>query len=839
MWLLEGDGRVLQGKKLWLRPGKKYLFGRTVSEPGQTAISDKTISRKHVTITVDNVSDGGALQPTTRSTLTIEDLKTKIGTTVNGVQIKGSKYVATEQENEIQMGHCSKLFRITWFSAVFTFSFTSKDLRADPVSKLQGDLEQLDIKILTEYDIHCTTHVVAKKRNTAKGLQALINGKYIITEPFICDVINAAASSEDGEASPLEMDFEGSWPNAIKYVPPSGEEPIERLATMFAPDPARENIFEGYTFVFYDQKQFDALLAAITNGKGKASVHPVTPNETEIEDFIRCVKSIAGEKGLGSFEDGSEDKGVVVVRYIPKQGDDVGWYQDFTSKIALRLDHRPIDQRDFLDAIVMKDASVLRRPLEVELDLTPAPASQPAVGRRRGARSQRPTPMDVDEPAAVAAPAPQTEPAVQTDASASAPTIRTRRARRGAGASRFKGFDEDDHVVIEETPPDSISESQGLFVSQNPEPEPQPQPEPEPAPTTTARARRSQRKRPASPSLAPETQILTQDNIMDGIAPTAAAVKRRRIKRGDPPMAPKEPTNSPQQDNTRKEKEVRVKKEIDVLEVARQNLEVAKARAAKEKQDMAQAFEGVDLAEIRKLAIVEEVAVRKPVRRALQGDDGPDTEEDGRWDARWNGRRNFKAFRKQGDENPRRQRPRTIVTVEEVRLKAFGIGDDYFLEEEEPAVSKVEQPRVTSQSSGGKSQLKAAAATQKRRGKQVVAADSDDSMLEDSAGEEGEPAPLHRTRVAKQAQKAQSQRAEASQRSQSTSQRTTLPAPASTTSATGSRRIGLGSRTRTGTKRSAPEIPSVASKRQKRVDTIPGSDGEDESGDELGFRFRR
>jgi len=30
MWLLESD--IFDGRKLWLRPGKRYLFGRTASE---------------------------------------------------------------------------------------------------------------------------------------------------------------------------------------------------------------------------------------------------------------------------------------------------------------------------------------------------------------------------------------------------------------------------------------------------------------------------------------------------------------------------------------------------------------------------------------------------------------------------------------------------------------------------------------------------------------------------------------------------------------------------------------------------------------------------------------
>lgn len=74
MWILETDGDVFQGpvlphfketfptnnvtgKRLWLRPGKRFLFGRTRTEgvAGEFAISDKTISRSHLLVEVSSV----------------------------------------------------------------------------------------------------------------------------------------------------------------------------------------------------------------------------------------------------------------------------------------------------------------------------------------------------------------------------------------------------------------------------------------------------------------------------------------------------------------------------------------------------------------------------------------------------------------------------------------------------------------------------------------------------------------------------------------------------------------------------------------------------------------
>jgi nucleoid DNA-binding protein len=78
---------------------------------GQLAISHSTISRKHLTITIDTVSDGFAQHLNSRSKLSIEDLGTKMGTIVNGQKIRGGKYVAAGADVEVTMGKCPSKFR--------------------------------------------------------------------------------------------------------------------------------------------------------------------------------------------------------------------------------------------------------------------------------------------------------------------------------------------------------------------------------------------------------------------------------------------------------------------------------------------------------------------------------------------------------------------------------------------------------------------------------------------------------------------------------------------------------------------------------------------------------
>ena len=742
---------------------------------------------------------------------------------------------------------CLCLSSIRWQPVVLSFSFTAKELRADPWTRLRHSLEQLDIKYSAEYEKD-TTHVVSKKRNTSKGLQALINGKYIVTDSFIRAIVDAATlpeEVEEGTSSALEEDFEASWPNALDHLPPRGEEPVERAGETYAPDDQRQEVFDGYTFVFYERKQYENLFPAITSGKGKALLKEVVPRKTDVNDFIRYVKGVAGEKGLGSFEDGSEGKGVVVVRYTPKS-EDYEWFAQFLTSFAQRLDHRPIDQREFLEAILDCNASMLRRPLEESSQpasaITPAQEETPDAGDR----------MDVDQPGQ-----PAEEPAVE-EAAAPAP----RRGRR-AGRSRFRGFDFDDaeepakEEPVEASPPVEIAEppqvaaasQDSLFVSQHQE-----SAFTQEEPVRESRlARRTGRKRALSPLPEHDTSAL-----MDEIAPTAAAAKRRRIASGeDPVLPPPEPEPAPQPDEPEeivpdspegkpkrgqgaKGKGKKIKQEDDILELARKQREEAEAQAAAKRKELEELpDDGIDYAAIRALHIIEECEVHLPSAGVNSRSRDQDI-ADGRWDPRWNGRKNFKRFRKQG-ETSGRPVPRIIIGLEEVRPKEYGIGDDYWLEEESGGGGRRKDSQRESQArtqtqppshdSAPKGKEKEPERPRPAMRRTILALDSSDEEDEESTGfgtvpdensivPETEPS---RSRAAKAAERANTQRGGRSQ-TQTQTQTQTQSLAASSSS-----------------KRSAPADSASkqpAAKRPRRG-FKPPSDDDSDSDDELKFRFGR
>lgn len=273
---------------------------------------------------------------------------------------------------------------------MLSFSFTKSELRNDPWAHIRQKLEPIDVKFLAEYDYTNTTHVVSKKKNTSKVLQALINGKYIVNDAFMEAVLEASTLRHDdngAETSALEADFDGNWPDAMQYLPPRTDAPgNDQPDEIFRPDERRREILDGYTFIFYEEKRYEDLFPAITSAKGKALLKKAVPGETNIDDFIRYVKEIAGEKGLGEFEDGSEGKGVVVVRYLPPPDDEhEDWFLAFYNQVALRLDHRPIEPRDFLPAILEVEPAQLRRPLEYD-PTQPEPGMTPSGPRPTSTR---------------------------------------------------------------------------------------------------------------------------------------------------------------------------------------------------------------------------------------------------------------------------------------------------------------------------------------------------------------------------------------------------------------------------------------------------------------------
>ncbi|KAF3385590.1 hypothetical protein F1880_001761 [Penicillium rolfsii] len=629
MWILDSAGDFLNGKRLWLRPGKQYLFGRTLVDDVRHAIPNKSISRKHMLVEVSNVEPRDGTRTHARTKISIADLGSSRGTVVDGERIQG-KIVLNGDEHSIMLGHYPHAFRIKWQPVVLSFSFSSKEMRAeDPLAKVRSRLESLDIKTIIPYVVGQTTHVVQSKRNTAKGLQALINGKYIVQDSYIDALVYATTPTDlenEASASPLELDFDSAWPDPTEHLPPPGNEPVSRPAAAFAPNPSRLNVFEGYTFVFGDPSQFENLQAAINNGQGKALLYQIKDGVTTADEIVQFMRSAAGTKGVGAERD--EPGGVVLVRFRSK-GQYEPWSIDLGNEVALATDQRVIEQREFLDAILGNDASPLCRSLPRE------------EGESQAATSAAP-----EEPSgkAPANPPPTTSPA--SDVTHPVTTYKQApKARKYV--SKMKTFD--DGFDMESVP---------VYTPDDDDQDP-----------TVTQAMDLEPIQPDEPSQGLGTVEEQEEDItVADLLPGARAMKRRRAEMGEDRSGSLD---------THIKTEVAPKPKrarLDVREAARKHQQEEEEEQLRQAEEDSHLSQDVDVEKLRNLAIVEEMDLpdRKPVVRQ--------DESSGRWDDRWNGRKNFKRFRRKGEPVNVRQRIQSvIVPLDEVTRKDFGIGEHYWV----------------------------------------------------------------------------------------------------------------------------------------------------------------
>ncbi|EEA26750.1 hypothetical protein TMatcc_004964 [Talaromyces marneffei ATCC 18224] len=667
MWVLESDGDLLEGKRVWLKPGKKYLFGRIKSEGVRHVIQHQSISRKHLVIEVSPVQPGDGAHVHKKSKLTVTDQASKCGTTVDGVQIKGSSSVLTEDEHAIQLGKYSQALKIKWHPVVLSFSFSTKELKAkDPLGPVRNRLEELDIKTIIPY-VDKTTHVVQNKRNTAKGLQALINAKYIVSDSYL-DALVYAATPGDLETteslSPLEIDFDAHWPDANQHLPPAGKEPVQRPAEAFAPNPDRVRVFEGYTFVFCDPSQFENLSQPINNGHGKSLLFNVQNGETTAEELLQFIRSTGGEKDFDN--QGNGEGGVVLVRFRAKGYED--WSIELGNQVALRMDQRVIEQSEFLDAILNVDATSLCRPLPRE------ESSSVLEPPKRGNVRQR----VVDD-----IPAPETDASQELATQQEDTTVveqtqtQSKRAARSQSrpfVSRMKKFD--DGFDMEAVPVyhfDPVDVTEDTF---------------EPVPDHASKPS----QQPSVSSMRVEER--EEDDDMAGLLPGASAMKRRRVESG---------SHSSRGQAVKEEAPKPKRQKVDVMAEARRHREEEEAAAQERKQEaeitFQEALEGMTVEDMKKLVIVEEYEV--PIREK----EPVTVDKTDRWDERWNGRKNFKKFRRKGDPSVARSRIQAVILpLDEVRHKDYGVGDHYWEDNEredspEPIFSRTSQQRTTQKSS--------------------------------------------------------------------------------------------------------------------------------------------
>ena len=206
--------------------------------------------------------------------------------------------------------------------------------------------------------------MVAGKRNTAKGLQALVHGVHVVDFSYLdaLEYVTTPASLDEPESlCPLERDFDAHWPDPADHLPAPSKEPGQRPGELFAPSGARRTVFEGYTFVFAERKQFDSLQPPITDGEGKALLFEIKEGRTTPAELINFMQEAAGEMQLGANDGYESSKPVLLVCFAPSK-DYPDWKLELQNEVCRKTKQNCVEQNEFLDAILTVNPAQLRRP---------------------------------------------------------------------------------------------------------------------------------------------------------------------------------------------------------------------------------------------------------------------------------------------------------------------------------------------------------------------------------------------------------------------------------------------------------------------------------------------
>ena len=666
MWILSCDGDLFDHKRRWLRPGSKHLLGRTNGNPQDgerlAYIEHKTVSRKHLLISVDDFSPAHALQLHKRTGITLTD-NSKVGTVISGEKLVKAERRLDDgvPEYVIKLGSYESLFRLVWQPVVITCHHLPKKKGSEALAGVLEQLDGADVKLALDFVTNVTTHAVTKKRNNAVCLQALVQGRWVVTAEFI-DALANAARRVDGANSSLEQDFDASWPKEEAFVVPPAAEPNPRGPEYMKPNPDRAEVFQHYTFVLLSQDQYEQLMPVITSGGGKALLWELDLGVSKVEDLVDYVRQLVGKKGSSSFRlsQYSEKGGPVLLRPGTKGGDEGA---RFLEEAERALDQAGFEQTGLLDAILSLDTAGLRRPLPE----TQTPAPEEHVERPRRMAAASPSPPRTGASIAEAQQEDNNDGQAQEAPAEQVPPVVKRRPRRFIPQAKVADFDDFD-------PSQFVAPA-----SQSPAP-PSAQPRPvqdmdvdapsQPNQTQQNSTQSHSRKRSAPPddtSLAQDTSAML-DSILTG----QAALKKQKLeferKRSGKIASTLSDPEPAKPAKKRPERQVDIMAEV----AARRKREETQRRL--DNETLTVDMDGVDPTTLAQIEVME-LPVRQPPRQR----NTQEGEHDARWDPAWNGRKNFKRFRPQGERRDAPRLQRVMVALQEVPRRGNGIGDEYWV----------------------------------------------------------------------------------------------------------------------------------------------------------------
>lgn len=253
---------------------------------------------------------------------------------------------------------------------------------------------------------------------------------------------------------------------------------------------------------------------------------------------------------------------------------------------------------------------------------------------------------------------------------------------------------------------------------------------------------------------APQSDDDNDEEMVERLLPAAAAMKRRRIEEQE--EAHRKGISSAtsfgrSQSTAEPEKPKLPKKEVDIKEAVRERREAEENAARRDEESLRETLDGMNVSDMKNLAVVEEMPLPARTmwlqRTGLRNGDSSNL----RWDEAWNGRKNFKKFRRRGDDAAYARRGQSvIVPLEEIKKKDFGIGEEHWLESEKSKRKRREKEHAAQTQEPSQIQSQQPFATARSQNTQASAAepadDSDDEMPDEATDMDANLLPRSTTR---------------------------------------------------------------------------------------------
>ncbi|USW48243.1 Putative forkhead-associated (FHA) domain, SMAD/FHA domain superfamily, nibrin, second BRCT [Septoria linicola] len=730
MWLISCTDAHWEGRRKWLRPGTKHLFGRSSTKPEGVDqahyISHKSVSRKHFYITVGDVPSSATSSLHTKSSIAIEAAG-KTGTWLDDERLEGDNLTQTLSGNKhtFKLGNAEAELTLEWHPVVLAFTTgvpKSAKAKGTALAAERKKLDRCDVKTATEYISNYTTHAVAKKRNTSAVLQALLQGKWVVSTLFVDALV--AACKQDGKepdgsprASPLERDYNKHWPKEDEYICPTAGEPVSRPDSWLKPNHARAELFKDYTFLFFGSAQHSSLTAVVNAGGGKSLCFEFEDGKTSVTDVVEFVKELAGKKHARRFTLSEEPSpgGIVLIQMNAEA------LHGFQHELDIALDQRSVDQKELLDLILCVDATTLRRPpARNELDNTPdsgafpgraatssipAPPKIPATSSRMQiASSSIPSPPQATSDAvimrstmtesqldanATAAPAERQGGSEEVEEEASTPPPRR---RRRFITQKFPGFDDFEpsatvpaapkstEASLRPSEPSQAASAHGMDVDESiagPAAS-QRQPHKRPAPVETEDAEEETAEQRYA-RIYPGQTALKRQKTEAAAAAAAKATSTPAVEQATPAVRETQ-AQEEQKDDKVKGKGKKPRQDTDLKAKITATREAQEEEHRLEEERLRQGLgEGEEIPMLGKKPemLAEYELPLRNARPSFAVSDNP----------AWAGRPNYKKFKKQrvGASAPIRtdesaETPPAIIPLEETSARGNGMSEEYWLE---------------------------------------------------------------------------------------------------------------------------------------------------------------